>query len=65
MFGLLSGWVKIHKIPHVIFETTLVSFSLNFVTLFSVMRYIVCTFLAETLYYFDERSPSKCQISIF
>ena len=22
IFGLLSGWVKIHQIPHVIFETT-------------------------------------------
>ena len=56
IFGLSSGWVKIHKIPHVIFETTLVSFSLNFASLFSVIR-------DETLYYFDESSPSKCQIS--
>ena len=26
IFGLLSGWVKIHQIPHVIFETISQSF---------------------------------------
>ena len=36
-FSDLSGWVKIHQIPHVKFETT-TSFSLNFESLFSVMR---------------------------
>ena len=40
-FGPLSGWVKMHKISHVIFETFLmssVSFYLNFASLVSVMR---------------------------
>ena len=36
IFGLLSGWVKIHKIPHVIFETKLVRFLLNFASLLSI-----------------------------
>ena len=41
-------------------------FSLNFVSLRSVMRdKSSVLFLAETLYYFDEGSPSKCQISDF
>ena len=34
---LLGGWVKIHQILHVIFETKS-QFFLNFVSLFSVMR---------------------------
>ena len=37
IFGLLSGWVKIHQIPHVTFETTS-RFSLNFASLFNIMR---------------------------
>ena len=37
IFRLLSVWVKIHQIFYVIFETK-VSFSLNFASLFSVMR---------------------------
>ena len=35
IFRLLSGWVKIHEIPHVIFETASL-FSLNFASLFNV-----------------------------
>ena len=37
IFKLLSGWVKIHQIPYVIFKTTS-QFFLNFASLFSVMR---------------------------
>ena len=35
--GFLSGWVKIHKIPHIIFETAS-QFFFNFASLFSVKR---------------------------
>ena len=38
-FGLLSGWVKIHQINDVIFETTQFIFSLNFASLLNVMKY--------------------------
>ena len=37
IFRILSGWVKIRQITHVIFETA-ASFSLNFASLLSVMR---------------------------
>ena len=37
-FKLLSGWVKIHRIPHVIFETASQFVFFNFVSLFIVMR---------------------------
>ena len=62
---LLSGWVKIHKIPHVIFETTSQFFFKLHITLHCQERWLFCTFLAETLYYFDKRSPSKYQILDF
>ena len=39
IFRLLSGWVKIHQVPHVICETTSQFFFLNFPSLFSVMRF--------------------------
>ena len=64
MLGLLSGWVKIHKIPHgmVLFETTSQFFKKIRITLQCHERQLFRTFLAETLYYFGERSPWKCQI---
>ena len=65
MYRLLRGWVKIHKIPHVIYETTSKFFSELCITLQCHERQIFCTFLAETLYCFDERSPSKCQFLDF
>ena len=43
-----------------------ISFSLNFASLFSVMRGNSSVhFLAETSYHLDKRSPSKCKISDF
>ena len=60
---LLSGWVKIHKIPVVIFETMGHFFFKLHIMLQCHERSLFCTFLAGTLYYFDEGSPSKCQIS--
>ena len=36
-----------------------ISFSSNFASLFSVMRQLLCTFLAEVLYTFNKRSLSK------
>ena len=65
IFGIQSSWVKIHKIPHVIFESTS-QFFYNFASFFSVTRdNSSILFLAETLYYCDERNPSKCQILDF
>ena len=60
---LLSGWVKIHKFRDVIFETTSHFFFKLHIMLQCHERSPFCTFLAETLYYFDEGSPSKYQIS--
>ena len=63
---LSSGWVKIQKIPMSYLKPQ-VSFSLNFVSLFSVMidNSSVYTFFDETLYEFDKRIPFKCKISDF
>ena len=47
IFRLLSGWVKIHQIPHVIFETTSQFFFKLFITL-QCHEQLFCTFLAET-----------------
>ena len=62
IFGLLSGWVKIYKIPHVIFETTSQFFFKLCITLQCHERLLFCTFLAETLYDFYKRSQSNCKI---
>ena len=47
IFRLLSGWVKIHQIPYVMFVTTS-QFFFKLSSLFSVKLF--CTFLAETVY---------------
>ena len=60
----LSGWVKIHQIPHVTFETTSQFFFRLFIT-FQCHEKLFCTFLAETVHDLDKRSPSKCKISDF
>ena len=49
IFRLLSGWVKIHQIFHVIFETTSHLFLKLCTTLHCHERQLLCTFLAETL----------------
>ena len=62
IFRLLSGWVKIHQIPYVIFETT--SFFLKTLHHSSMSwRYVFCTFVAKTLYYFYKRSPPQYKVS--
>ena len=64
IFRLLSGWVKIHQIPYGMFETASQFFFTLFITL-QCHEKLFCTFLAETVHDFDERSPSKCKISNF
>ena len=49
VFRLLSGWVKIHQIPYVMFETTSQFFFKLFITL-QCHEKIFCTFLAETVH---------------
>ena len=65
IYGLLSGWVKIHQIPHVILETTWQFFFKLCITLHCHGRQVFCTFLAKTLYDFYKRSPPQCKISDF
>ena len=51
--------------PHVIFQTTSqFSFS-NFASLFVVIKQLICTFLAQTLYTLDKNSPWKWRFSDF
>ena len=64
VFGLLSGWVKTHQIPNVIFESTSQIFFKLCITLQCHETYFY-TFLAKTLYDFYKRKPSKCKISSF
>ena len=61
---LLSGWVKMHQIPYVIFETTSQFFFKLFITL-QCHEKLFCTILAETIHDLDKRSPSECKISDF
>ena len=64
IFRLLSGWVKIHQSPYVMFETTSQFFFKLFITLLCHKK-LFCTFLAEIVLDLDKRSPSKCKISDF
>ena len=64
IFRLWSGWVKIHQIPYVMFETTSQFFFKLFITL-QCHEKLLCTFLAETVHDLDKTSPSKCEISDF
>ena len=64
IFRLLSGWVKIHQIPYVMFETASRFFLELFITL-QCHEKLFCTFLAGTVHDLDKRSPSKCKISDF
>ena len=66
IFRLSSARMKINKIPYCFFKPQS-SFTLSFASPFNVMilnssEIFFCTFLAATLYYFDERSPSKYHI---
>ena len=64
IFRLLSGWVKIHQIHYVMFETASQFFFKLFITL-QCHEKLFCTFLAETVHDLDKRNPSKCKISDF
>ena len=56
---LLCGWVKMHQIPYVMFETTSQFFFKLFITL-QCHEKLFCTILAETVHDLDKRNPSKC-----
>ena len=60
IFGLLSGWMKIHEIPHVIFEITSL-FSLNFASLFNVMGDESSVFFSWNFIWFLQKEPSTVQ----
>ena len=63
IFGLLSGWVKIHQIPHVIFGTnTPRAFSSNFASLFSVIKYNSSVFFHLSFICFGQKDLIKVQI---
>ena len=64
IFRLLSGWVKMHQIPYVMFETTSQFLFKLFITL-QCHEKLFCTILAETVHDLDKRAPSECKISDF
>ena len=59
--GLLSGWVKIHQIPHVIFGTR-VSFSFNFASPFSARKHNSSVFFHLNFICFGQKDLIKVQI---
>ena len=61
IFGLLSGWVKIHQIPHVIFGTR-VSFSFNFASPFSARKHNSSVFFHLNFICFGQKDLIKVQI---
>ena len=65
IFILLRGWVKIHPVLHVVFETTSQSFFKLCITLQRYERHLVCTFLAETLYDLDKRAQKSAKLQTF
>ena len=66
IFGLLSGWLKIHKIPHVVFEIVQVSFSSNFASIFNLMRDNSSVFFKLKLYMiFKKVTHESAQFQIF
>ena len=64
IFRLLSGWVKMHQIPYVMFQTTSQFFFKLFINL-QCHEKLFCTILAETVHDLDKSSPSECKISDF
>ena len=65
MFRPSTAHVKIHQIPHLIFQTKSQFFFKVWITLQRHDRQLLCTFLAETLFAIDKRSPPKCKLSDF
>ena len=64
IFRLSSGWVKMHQIPYVMFETTSQFFFELFITL-QCHEKLFRTILVETVHDLDKRSPSESKISNF
>ena len=60
LFKLSTTCVKVHQIPHIVFQTK-VSFSLKLGSFFSVMR--DNSSLAENLYAIDKSSTSKVALA--
>ena len=65
IFGILSGWVKIHQILYAIFESTSQIFFKFCISLQCHEIYLFRTFLVETAHDLDKMSPSECKISDF
>ena len=57
IFELLSGWVKIHEIPYVIFGT-----NSHFASLFSAMKHNSSVFFHLNFICFGQKDPIKVQI---
>ena len=65
IFRLLSGWVKIHQIPHVIFETTR-SWFIQVLHHCSVSwKITLLYFCPSNLVYFGQKEPIKKKFSDF
>ena len=63
IFRLSTAHVKIHQIPHAIFQTKSQFLFKVCTTLQYHDSYFFCAFLAETLYAIDKSSTSKCKFS--
>ena len=62
-YRLLSALMKVHPIPHAIFETTRIY--LNFVSLFSVMKDNSSVFFSSKIIYSEQRESSKVKFLDF
>ena len=63
IFRLSTAGVKVHQIPHVIFQTKNQFFFKVWISFQCHERSFFCTFLAETLHAIDKSSTSKCKFS--
>ena len=63
IFRLSAARVKVHQIPHVIFQTKSQFFFKVWISFQCHERSFSCTFLAETLYAIDKSSTSKYKFS--
>ena len=64
IFRLLTGWVKIYQIPHIILETTS-QFFLNFTSVLNVMRDNSFVFFSWDFIWFGQKKPIKVKVSDF
>ena len=61
ILGILSGWVKIYQIPHVIFETLRQFFKKNFVSLLMSWEVILLYFFSWKVIWFFKKESIKGQ----